>query len=158
MVISFMFSIIAERLSEMIFFGSDVNHAGAYIKNHKLLIIKSNPHIIKRFFLFFLKYVCCTIKKVMIDNANKTTIILMIIHEKFPREGLINWFISKIESLLWKKYIVKVSRTNSKNIPDIIRLFMILINIFLPKHLSLRDPVRPDTPKNHWQNILNNEK
>ena len=55
----------------------------------------------------------------------------MIIHEKSQREGLINCFMSIIEILLWKKYIVKTSSTNSKNIPEISIVLVIFIKIFL---------------------------
>lgn len=135
-----MFWVSATKLSETILSGNEKNHPGAYIPTPREAIENRKKYKASKNFLFFLKLLLWTIKKVMIATIDNITMILTIIHEKSHREGLINWFISSIDILLWKKYIVKISSTNSKNIPEIMIVFIIFIKVFFTKLVIATKP------------------
>ena len=84
------FWVNAAKLIEKILSGIDINHSGAKLPTPRQAIAKSKEHTAKNILLFFLNTLLWTIKKVMIPNTHKTTTILIIIHEKFPRDGLTN--------------------------------------------------------------------
>lgn len=138
--ISDIWSLIAVTLIESILSGIDENPPGEYMLTQMHHNAKRMKYIARRSFCFFLNLGFWTIKKLMIHKIHTTTMILIINHEKSPNDGLMNCLMSRIDILLWKKYIVKISSTNSKNIPEIMMLFMIFINVFLTKALIVTNP------------------
>ena len=132
----------AETLIEITLSGSEVNHPGANTPTPRQAIANNKVEIARNILVFFLNILLWTIKNVTIHNILNKKIILIIIHEKSHKEGLINWCISRIEILLWKKYIVKISSTNSKNMTERIILFIIFIKVFLITVLIATRPIR----------------
>jgi hypothetical protein len=90
----------AVKFIEMMLSGSEVNHPGEYKLTPKEASAKRKKYTAKYTLLFFLNLLFWTTKKVMIERIDNTKTILIIIHEKSHNEGLINWFISRIDILL----------------------------------------------------------
>ncbi|MEI6774217.1 MAG: hypothetical protein WCL18_05510 [bacterium] len=85
-----MFCVSAEKLVERILSGSDANHPGAYAPTPTQAIENNKKYTDNNMVLFFLNFLLWTIKNVMMDSIHNTHMILIIIHEKSPSDGLIN--------------------------------------------------------------------
>jgi hypothetical protein len=84
------FSVNAEKLIERMLSGTDASQPGAYIPTPTQAPAKSKKYNESHIFFLFLNVELCTIKKVMMVKIHKTIIMLIIIHEKSPSDGLIN--------------------------------------------------------------------
>jgi len=85
-----MFCLNAEKLIDIILSGIVINQPGEYIVTPREAIENNKKYVAKSILLLFLKFLFCTIKKVIMDTTHKIIIILIIIHEKSHRDGLIN--------------------------------------------------------------------
>lgn len=111
--------------------GKFLNHHGEYIPNKKHQRENKKKYIARNSFCFFWNFLPWTIKKTIIMTIKNISIMLIAIHEKLTRDGLINCCISKTDILLWRKYIVKMSNTKRISIHNIITLLITLTSIFL---------------------------
>lgn len=130
----------AETLMETILSGIEVNPPGEYKLTQRQASPKKTKYIANRSLLCCLNLAFWTMENVIIPMIDKSTTILIIIHEKSPTEGVINWVISRIDILLWNKYIVQISKRKRRKRIDMTILFIILMNVFLTSTLITTKP------------------
>lgn len=92
---------------------------------------KRKKYSVKRKVFCLLNFGFWTMMKMTMATSKRTMVMARIIREKSPTDGVRNCAISNIEILLWKKYIVKISRRKSRKRMLMRTLLMIFMNVFL---------------------------